>query len=587
MTATSMNVGIKAAPSPRVRLDAPLAIIAAIITGALFWPFATIGIDAHHDGIVLKPALDLLAGQTLFRDTFSQYGATPYMQALTLAFFGPTLAVLRLSTVFVYALCAGALIACWRVFLPRLLALVALGMWLLAAPHFNAHLPLRPWSSVYALLFQTLALFCLLRAMTTPRPRVPAWLCGTSAGLTFLCRESVGGFTFAAVLMAFLALVIFPDRRRLGVRCVLAFLCGFGVVLGVFTASLLATGALQAWYFQTLVWPSKWATVLGGATGAQLVALSPSALTMIAGVAALVLPLRVLDRRPHRPAVRWLLATLYVAVALAAGFWLTRRAASALSFVVTGFVGAIPWVLVAGLAATFGAAVRSRSWGSDRSSARFGALLVCLGALMQTYPRFDWEHTFWAIAPSIGFMIHAAWQASGRRTMMTALVFILLSWTVAPLVIRSARAKLDRRYVTLSAPPVLRGMRVIPEGAGDWERLAEAIAGYTQAHPQVAILVEGPDALYACFAPNLENPGPFFVTWPGLVSDDGRQRTEFIERTRPLIFRQVPGLLQAIYFGAASADMKAGSSLVDSEMQALRYVPLVKVHGGELLAPGS
>jgi hypothetical protein len=249
-------------------------------------------------------------------------------------------------------------------------------------------------------------------------------------------------------------------------------------------------------------------------------------------------------------------------------------------------VGATPWVLIIALLVTFGRALRRWGWESDLSAALLGALLICLSAWMQVYPRLDPGHVFWAISPAIGFVVYASWEASGRRTLMTALGFLLLSCTLAPIAFRSATAKLDRRYVTLSAPPVLRGMRVPPEDADDWERLAEAITGYTQTHPQVAIVIEGYDALYAAFAPNLENPGPFFVTWPGLVSDGGRQRAQFIAGKRPLIFRQAPGL-EALYFGTAGIVKDTGSSLVAAEMKALGYVPLVTVRAGELLAPRS
>jgi hypothetical protein len=38
-----------------------------------FAPFAPLEIDAH-DGVMLKPAMDVLSGHVLFRDTVSPYG---------------------------------------------------------------------------------------------------------------------------------------------------------------------------------------------------------------------------------------------------------------------------------------------------------------------------------------------------------------------------------------------------------------------------------------------------------------------------------------------------------------------------------
>ena len=51
-------------------------------TFLLFRHFAVLDPDWHHDSILLKPALDVLRGQTLFSDTFTQYGALlTYLQA--------------------------------------------------------------------------------------------------------------------------------------------------------------------------------------------------------------------------------------------------------------------------------------------------------------------------------------------------------------------------------------------------------------------------------------------------------------------------------------------------------------------------
>ena len=51
--------------------------------------FAQMDPDWHHDGILFKPAIDVASGLSLFRDTFSQYGAlTTYLHATALHLFG-------------------------------------------------------------------------------------------------------------------------------------------------------------------------------------------------------------------------------------------------------------------------------------------------------------------------------------------------------------------------------------------------------------------------------------------------------------------------------------------------------------------
>jgi hypothetical protein len=85
--------------------DAFFFLVVGVMTFCIFYPFASIGIDSHHDGIMLKPAMDILSNQILFRESFTQYGAlTTYIQSLFLGVFGATLKVLKLSTVCMYAL---------------------------------------------------------------------------------------------------------------------------------------------------------------------------------------------------------------------------------------------------------------------------------------------------------------------------------------------------------------------------------------------------------------------------------------------------------------------------------------------------
>jgi hypothetical protein len=62
---------VKIAASPCYRRRLVLPVVAAVITIAIFTPFARLGADAHHDGIMLNTALDLASGQALFRDTFT------------------------------------------------------------------------------------------------------------------------------------------------------------------------------------------------------------------------------------------------------------------------------------------------------------------------------------------------------------------------------------------------------------------------------------------------------------------------------------------------------------------------------------
>src|SRR4029453_10394072 len=150
------DAGVSASPA----LDLTAGAITCLLVWIAFLPFAALDIDAFHDGLMLKPALDVVAGQTLFRDTLMFYGPpSTGLKAPPLALFGETLLVLRMSTIIAYGLVAGLLILCWRLVLPRPLAIISGALWVLFSPLvFATH----PWPSVYALVFPSAAPLALL-----------------------------------------------------------------------------------------------------------------------------------------------------------------------------------------------------------------------------------------------------------------------------------------------------------------------------------------------------------------------------------------------------------------------------------------
>src|SRR3954466_2359231 len=117
--------------------DRLIALLLAVAVVAYLVPFARTGVDPHHDGIMLKPALDVLSGQTLFRDTFMQYGALScYLQVAALLVL-PTLLSLKVLTVAVYAATLFLLYASWREILPRALTLLSCGLFMLFLPGYE------------------------------------------------------------------------------------------------------------------------------------------------------------------------------------------------------------------------------------------------------------------------------------------------------------------------------------------------------------------------------------------------------------------------------------------------------------------
>ena len=227
-------------------------IAAGLLTaGLVFWllPFARLGVDPHHDGVMLKPALDVLAGQVLFRDTFTQYGAlTTYLQVLAL-WFQPSLLTIRLLAVGAYAVTLYALYAAWRMILPRSLTVLSCGLFILFIPCYEKdwldhYWVMLPWSSVFALMFQGLGVCALFRMIAGGQPvRSAAWL-GAATAAVFWCRQPVGVLMAGCVAMIWPALwwTKWTPAGRSRRATLLALVAGFAAVHLVLLAGIVFSG---------------------------------------------------------------------------------------------------------------------------------------------------------------------------------------------------------------------------------------------------------------------------------------------------------------------------------------------------------
>ena len=123
--------------------------------------FAHLDPDWHHDGILFKPAVDVAAGLSLFKETFTQYGAlTTYLQAGAVAIFGEQLIVLRLQAAVFLSLSGVLLYLIVSRAASTVIALISIGIWLLMSPYMIS--VFLPWSSIYALFFCLLATWLVI-----------------------------------------------------------------------------------------------------------------------------------------------------------------------------------------------------------------------------------------------------------------------------------------------------------------------------------------------------------------------------------------------------------------------------------------
>ena len=124
--------------------------------------FAHLDPDWHHDGILFKPAVDVASGKSLFRETFTQYGAlTTYLQGAAVALFGKHLIVLRIEAALFLALTGALLYIICSQIVQKYAAILPTLVWLFMA-HYSIS-SLLPWSSIFSLFFVILGGWLLIK----------------------------------------------------------------------------------------------------------------------------------------------------------------------------------------------------------------------------------------------------------------------------------------------------------------------------------------------------------------------------------------------------------------------------------------
>lgn len=511
----------------------------ALVTAVIFAPFALIYIDPHHDGIMLKPALDVLSGQVLFRDTFSQYGPlTTYLQAVALM-VSPTLAALRLLTVIAYAGSAGLFYLTWRGFLPRSLALVASGIFILVAPFYHPEWAMIPWSSTLALFFQAVAMLAFVRIVAGERGAYWAWMVGIGCAGTFWCRQPVGIALMGSLAVIGVALHMTGWRTAAGNGSRLwgRVAMGFGVITVLILGHLAIQGAAGAWWEQNILWPRRWAAGDAGVTFgafARFFLSTNSALILAGVILAVFLPDCV--RRFYRALPRWVnLGWLGLCFAAYLALGATLRAN--LLIEIGGWRMVILAVLLVQAFWVVLQAFRRGKAPSDPNYYQVAAMSgLVLASVAQVYPVACANHVFWALAPGFGLFVYFIHR---NLRCEPALLVVSMLALLSPAIYEKYNwgiYKLSLPYVTLEQPAVLAGMKVAPSFAGYINNVQRIIAVILQGNPEQKVILYGDDALYLTWFKNRENPSPYYVSWRRLGGPEHEKaRWEFLIREKPVV----------------------------------------------------
>lgn len=548
------------------------AVLAALLAaGLVAWlvPFAPLGVDQHHDGIMLKPALDVLSGQTLFRDTFMQYGAlTCYLQVVAL-WIQPSLLSLRFLTVAAYAVTLFFLYASWHLILPRVLTILACGLFILFIPAyeknwFGQDWMLLPWSSVYALMFQSISLYALLRMIQGAQAERWALLAGLTCACVSWCRLPVGLVTTAGTGGVWLGLQLAhwapgnsSQRRVLG--CLAG---GFAIVHVLMLGQILLTGAGPEWWYQNFVWPFRWSGTVPP-TWEKIVTLylRPDAAGWLA-VSLLVTALPFLARRRGYALPAWLSA-VYLASLAGIVAWQHERIFPLAALRTGGWTVLLPAMVLGQTLISLALVTRGRHPRTTDFWLVSALAIICTASLAQYYPLPDPWHIIWALGPAFGLALYALWRWLAWPAWVCALVISTAFLPAIHTKWQEAGQALNQPRVTISTPSTLRGMQVPAEMAESMRQIAHTVAAIQKYAPDIPSVLIGTDALYLCFTTNRDNVTPYFVNWPNLGDEQIQQtRWRFISRARPLVF-----------FRGARWDV------VNEFYRSYHYVPLLYVPG--------
>lgn len=467
--------------------------------------FAFFGmVDYMHDVILFKPALDLLEGKMLYRESFHQYGPVPILlSAAGMSVFGKLILVVRLQMVVFYGATAFLLYAIWKRFLDNWSAAVAVVLWNLFS--FHVIHTFLPWASGYALFFQMLALYSLIRGI---EQRHRGWVLGAGVctALTLLCKQNVGLYLAGATALLLVCLRAF--------RSVLPFAGGFISGFLPFLFWFKQRDALPDWFQQCFVWPRQWASGVGD----QLTLLKP--LRDLLGFS------NVNEYDPD-----WLFTFLPL-MTLAFAFFL------------------------------LGKVITKRQ--SDKEQILFTVCAVSLASWLQYFPMPGVGHLWWSATPMFGIFVYLSLQLLSRSQRFLSLpalrqkivflqfLLILCLFSFARRTVH-AYTRLSRPYKQVHGENAMHGIFLSPVEARYVERIAEVIdRDVNRKFSQPSIVLDHDWGLPLALVKNNKNFHPVWdlSTSQRLVlttfQDLPRKVFEHVSTGTPIIFTkksEVPGWL--------------------------------------------
>ncbi len=510
-----------------IPIDFVLSTFLFIFTFMIAGSFSRIGIDARHDGAMLKPALDVAQGLMLFRDSITTYGAlTTLIQAGALIIFGKYLLTLKLLTAAFYGGIAVLQYLIYKRILPSSIALITVILWLFLAPYF--FWPFLIWSSVYALFFQLLAVYLLYRWLEKKLSRF-LFLTGITIACVFHTRQTVGVFTACGIIIFFVILYL---QKKLflkqTVKDVTNFIAGFIFINLLFTIWLVVNKGLSDWWKQSFV--------LG---------------TLLATQFHSIIDLLYLLKITFFPLSNPIFITSPVEL------WVLLPCASIFVFLQYCFF-------------------RKKGTQNHKSYVLLLAL-VALASWAQYYPMIDYRHVYWGSTPMFGVLAlfcfelilyifsHLKKYNTSLATIITVAGLCILFYPDISTRILSGREKLSAPYGTLSYPVVLQGMRVTGREKQYLLDFNNSLTDYFSTHPDGTVVNISEDGLWPVLYDHMTSIPPLYLystQFTGSVYPDFLPRmSDYIATNHPLVVTSRTSILPSRYCPVKYLDSVYGAYL--------------------------
>ncbi len=473
--------------------------------------FARLDPDWHHDGILFKPAVDVAAGLSLFKETFTQYGAlTTYLQAGAIAIFGKYLIVLRFQAALFVALIGVLLYLIVRRIARPAIAVLAVTLWALMSPYTVG--AFFPWSSIFALFFVLLGTWLVIRVdpVETRHTTGLLWhfLAGLAFSAAFWSRQPYGiVFPILALYLPLVALC--KDSKWRTTWQSFGSLClGFLTLTLAGLVWLWLDEALVDWWLQSIIGAQTFAESQGG------------------GRIALEQILRFLFPRPGM-------------ILASNGSWIWRILPILNLFIV--------FVLILNIAIKRRLSLASRNL--------LILSLVGIGTWHQYYPMSSIAHTFYGATPMIGALMGGTYMALRNLSIPPFACYAIIVSLAILLFARDidyrVRAGLDKYSIAQVDFPTLEGMHFSnkfvrnsirysgtdEEYFSNLKTLGRALNNIQAISPQISLLTITEDAyLGAVFAS--DNPHKATVWWRWIhrmYPDHRKSLRNYIKENRPLI----------------------------------------------------